>query len=123
MIRRPPRSTLFPYTTLFRSKLDGYRLRAAREEGEAKLVSRNGHDLTPAFPEIARAVAALPYEGLILDGELVVADDAGRPSFSRLQIRSKLSRLPAVKRAPVGMPATLYVFDLLAFEGYDGRPL
>src|SRR5258708_29978941 len=25
MIRRPPRSTLFPYTTLFRSLLDGYR--------------------------------------------------------------------------------------------------
>src|SRR3712207_8295987 len=24
MIRRPPRSTLFPYTTLFRSKLDKY---------------------------------------------------------------------------------------------------
>src|SRR2546426_6455416 len=24
MIRRPPRSTLFPYTTLFRSKIDGY---------------------------------------------------------------------------------------------------
>src|SRR2546422_6748102 len=28
MIRRPPRSTLFPYTTLFRS---GYSLRAVRE--------------------------------------------------------------------------------------------
>src|SRR3712207_9289708 len=25
MIRRPPRSTLFPYTTLFRSVLEGYR--------------------------------------------------------------------------------------------------
>src|SRR2546425_7302662 len=25
MIRRPPRSTLFPYTTLFRSKLDQHR--------------------------------------------------------------------------------------------------
>src|SRR2546422_7784753 len=24
MIRRPPRSTLFPYTTLFRSKLDNF---------------------------------------------------------------------------------------------------
>src|SRR5258707_7224004 len=24
MIRRPPRSTLFPYTTLFRSKIGGY---------------------------------------------------------------------------------------------------
>src|SRR3712207_7023883 len=27
MIRRPPRSTLFPYTTLFRSRLQGVRLR------------------------------------------------------------------------------------------------
>ena len=108
---------------LFELKLDGYRLRAAREDGEAKLISRNGHDLTAGFPEIARAVAALPYEGLILDGELVVADDAGRPSFSRLQIRSKLSRAPEVKRAAVETPATLYVFDLLAFEGFDVRPL
>src|SRR5256885_11839462 len=28
MIRRPPRSTLFPYTTLFRSLLEGYDLKA-----------------------------------------------------------------------------------------------
>jgi bifunctional non-homologous end joining protein LigD len=108
---------------LFELKLDGYRVRAAREDAEAKLISRKGHDMTAAFPEIARAVAALPYEGLILDGELVVADDAGRPSFSRLQARSKLSRLPEIKRAAVETPATFYVFDLLAFEGYDARPL
>jgi bifunctional non-homologous end joining protein LigD len=108
---------------LFELKLDGYRVRAAREDGEAKLVSRKGHDMTPAFPEIARAVAALPYEGLILDGELVVLDDAGRPSFSLLQNRAKLSRLGEVKRAAVETPATFYVFDLLAFEGFDVRPL
>src|SRR6266540_2106565 len=108
---------------LFELKLDGYRLRAAREDGEAKLVSRKGHDMTAAFPEIARAVAALPYEGLILDGELVVLDDAGRPSFNRLQNRARLSRLPEIKRAAVETPATFYVFDLLAFEGYDVRPL
>src|SRR5688572_32367816 len=44
MIRRPPRSTLFPYTTLFRSKgenacldqfLDGFGLRAWRRPLEA----------------------------------------------------------------------------------------
>jgi len=108
---------------LFELKLDGYRLRAAREDGEAKLVSRNGHDMTPAFPEIARAVAALPYEGLILDGEIIVADDAGRPSFNRLQNRARLSGLSLIKRAAVETPATFYVFDLLAFEGYDVRPL
>src|SRR5256886_8647050 len=30
MIRRPPRSTLFPYTTLFRSKTEVYRLARLR---------------------------------------------------------------------------------------------
>jgi bifunctional non-homologous end joining protein LigD len=108
---------------LFELKLDGYRVRAAREDGAAKLVSRKGHDMTAAFPEIAKAVAALPYEGLILDGELVVLDDAGRPSFSRLQNRARLSRIPEVKRAAVETPATFYVFDLLGVEGYDVRPL
>src|SRR2546422_7169688 len=43
MIRRPPRSTLFPYTTLFRSTilimLDAGRLMTARIEGETKLDS------------------------------------------------------------------------------------
>src|SRR3712207_7158211 len=41
MIRRPPRSTLFPYTTLFRSRTDGARvpgqarpLRAGAGEGD-----------------------------------------------------------------------------------------
>ena len=108
---------------VFELKLDGYRLRAARENGAAKLVSRKGHDMTAAFPEIARAVAALPYEGLILDGEIVVLDDAGHPSFNRLQNRARLSGLPLIKRAAVETPATFYVFDLLAFEGYDVRPL
>src|SRR5256885_11051666 len=32
MIRRPPRSTLFPYTTLFRSRSCALRLRARRHE-------------------------------------------------------------------------------------------
>src|SRR5690348_17449620 len=32
MIRRPPRSTLFPYTTLFRSWITGMRVRARRRQ-------------------------------------------------------------------------------------------
>src|SRR2546428_4858337 len=42
MIRRPPRSTLFPYTTLFRSKPTLYPLRTA----SGKLVTR-GWPLEP----------------------------------------------------------------------------
>src|SRR3989442_2179034 len=108
---------------LFELKLDGYRVRAAHEGGEARLVTRNGHDIAPAFPEISRALTALPYEGFSLDGELVVPDEAGRPSFQRLQNRAKVSRALEVRRAAVETPAVLYVFDLLAFDGYDVRPL
>jgi bifunctional non-homologous end joining protein LigD len=108
---------------VFEPKLDGYRIRAGREGGAPRLLTRNGHDLAAAFPEVARAVAALPYEGFVLDGELVVPDAAGRPSFERLQDRAGLRRTLEVRRAALESPAVLYVFDLLAFAGYDLRPL
>src|SRR4051812_49889481 len=40
MIRRPPRSTLFPYTTLFRSELD----RSFPGDGERDLDGAVGHE-------------------------------------------------------------------------------
>src|SRR2546425_4441955 len=42
MIRRPPRSTLFPYTTLFRSKIAREQF-SARFEGEARAISSLNH--------------------------------------------------------------------------------
>src|SRR5437868_9846569 len=46
MLRRPPRSTLFPYTTLFRSEISGYgiatdchHLTQPQPEGDAALTS------------------------------------------------------------------------------------
>jgi bifunctional non-homologous end joining protein LigD len=107
---------------LFEVKLDGYRMRAACEDGEPVLYSRKGLDYTESFPEIARAVKAIPFEGVILDGELVVLNESGRPSFNKLQARAKLGAREA-KRAAIESPATLYVFDVLAFAGYDLRKL
>jgi bifunctional non-homologous end joining protein LigD len=107
---------------IFEVKLDGYRMRAACQEGEPILYSRKGLAYTESFPEIARAVKAIPFEGVILDGELVVTNDAGKPNFNMLQARAKLGAREA-KRAAIETPATLYVFDLLAFGGYDLRKL
>ncbi len=107
---------------LFEVKLDGYRMRAACQDGEPILVSRKGLDYTESFPEIARAVKAISFEGVILDGELVVLNESGHPSFNKLQVRAKLGAREA-KRAAIESPATLYVFDVLAFEGYDLRKL
>src|SRR2546429_4579256 len=43
MIRRPPRSTLFPYTTLFRSRSSWWRARTPRRCSGARLPVRAGN--------------------------------------------------------------------------------
>jgi bifunctional non-homologous end joining protein LigD len=108
---------------LFELKYDGYRVLAARTPAGPLLLSRSGNDLTSRFPEVARAVSALPGEGVLVDGELVVLDAEGRPTFQGLQKRGQLTRRVDVERGAVERPATLYLFDLLAIAGHDLRPL
>ena len=108
---------------LFELKLDGYRLLAARGTGVPRLFSRNGNDLSSCFPEVSRAVASLPMHGLVLDGEVVALDEAGRPSFQRLQQRAKLTRGLDIRQAVIENPVTFFAFDLLAAEDFDLRPL
>ena len=108
---------------LFELKLDGYRLLACKRGGEALLLTRNGNDYTEVFPEVARAVQALPLDSCIVDGEVVVLDAGGIPRFSLLQQRGRISSPLDIKRAAVELPAVLYVFDLLSFEDFDVRPL
>src|SRR3712207_9464378 len=55
MIRRPPRSTLFPYTTLFRS--DPKQAEQPGEEPDRRHAERAEHDRNPAEPPRQRAVA------------------------------------------------------------------
>src|SRR5437867_9947605 len=70
MIRRPPRSTLFPYTTLFRSKGAAQRLlvQAHYSDGTIRDVTRlagfDSNDKEIAKVEIGRAQSELqsPYE-------------------------------------------------------------
>lgn len=102
-----PRDTAFTREGwLFELKLDGYRLIASKSKGEALLLTRNGNDYTEVFPEIARAVKALPVDDCIIDGEVVVCDAKGMPSFSMLQRRGALSSPIEIKRAAVELPAT-----------------
>jgi len=108
---------------VFEVKLDGYRMRAVKGDGAARLITRNGNDYSAAFPELIRALAALPYSSFVMDGELVILDDAGRPSFQRLQNRARVARAPDIRHAAVETPGTLYLFDLMALEGFDLRGL
>jgi bifunctional non-homologous end joining protein LigD len=114
---------------IFELKYDGFRLlaakRAAPDAGQppSVLLYRSGLDASRVYPDIARAVAALPYGSLVLDGEVAVGDENGRPTFQLLQRRAQLARAADIERAALELPATYFAFDLLALEEFDLRPL
>jgi bifunctional non-homologous end joining protein LigD len=108
---------------VFELKYDGYRIITGRAGTDVQLLSRNGNDMTRAFPEVEEAVARLCGERFILDGEVVVHDEAGRPSFQRLQKRARFLRPTDAHRSATDLPATVYVFDLLAWGDHDLRTL
>jgi bifunctional non-homologous end joining protein LigD len=123
MLAEPRQRPFSDPAWLFELKLDGYRLLATCASGAPRLFSRNGNDLSAGFPEVSRAVAALPLDGVVLDGEVVALDKSGRPSFQRLQQRAKLTRSLDIRQAGVDVPVTFFAFDLLAAEGFDLRSL
>src|SRR3989442_7365702 len=97
MIRRPPRSTLFPYTTLFRS--DTYQLEAA--QGLA------GADIFLDEPSVTGTENAL-MAAVAARGATVLRNAASRSEehTSELQSRPHLvCRLLLAKIKPMCMPA------------------
>ncbi len=53
----------------FERKLDGIRLLAFKQGSDVRLLSRNRLPQNAAYPAVARAVASLPVQDVILDGE------------------------------------------------------
>jgi bifunctional non-homologous end joining protein LigD len=91
-------------------KFDGYRIEARLDRGEVHLLTRNRQDWTHRFKPIADAVAALPADTALLDGELVVEDERGRSNFSLLQTDLKDGRSDRF---------VYWAFDLLYLDGRD----
>ncbi|MDQ1637399.1 MAG: bifunctional non-ous end joining protein LigD [Pyrinomonadaceae bacterium] len=90
-------------------KFDGYRMVCHLHRGKARFWSRNQKDWTEKFPNLSKALKALPVTAAILDGEVVVVDKAGRSSFQKLQQSMK------------GGAATFVfqIFDLIYLDGYN----
>jgi bifunctional non-homologous end joining protein LigD len=108
---------------LFEIKYDGVRVLAARDGARVALYGRAGQDFTVRYPEVVTALRALPVTRFVLDGEVVALDEAGRPSFQRLQNRMHLTRPADVERARSLVPVSAVFFDALALEGHDLRRL
>jgi bifunctional non-homologous end joining protein LigD len=103
----------------FEVKWDGVRAIAYSQPGRLRLESRNGNDVTPAYPELQALNGALGAHVAILDGEIIAFDAQGRPSFEALQPRMHQRGAGAVRRLMGSTPVTFVVFDLLWLDGHS----
>ncbi len=108
---------------LYELKIDGVRIVADKHARAVALRYRNGRAASSSYPEIARAVASLAPERVVLDGEVVAFDPEGRPSFQRILPRIQADRPFDVRAAMNEVPVSYLVFDLLALNDFDLRPL
>ena len=88
-------------------KWDGIRALGFVDGGRIRLVSRNGNDVTRRYPELRRLGEALGTHEVILDGEIVASDDAGRPSFERLQQRMHVESDSTIRRLVNEVPVVV----------------
>src|SRR2546426_2747876 len=89
MIRRPPRSTLFPYTTLFRSHLEARQRRKTQVEHQDIVVAA-GREAQPfgAVPDQVRVEAGFGQAALhVLSDGLVVFDDENLHPVGRYTLK------------------------------------
>jgi bifunctional non-homologous end joining protein LigD len=106
---------------LWEPKLDGYRVLAFIDDGGVTLRSRNGLDLSAQFPALVSELAKQGPHGMVVDGEIVVLDASGRPSFNALQNRAQLKTARGCAAADQSNPAVFFAFDLIHFAGVDLR--
>jgi bifunctional non-homologous end joining protein LigD len=106
---------------MWEPKLDGYRVLAFISEDGVKLRSRRGLDLSAAFPRLVTELGKQSVRGMILDGEIVAFDAAGKPSFNALQNRVQLKTEREITAADRNVPVAFYCFDLLHFAGINLR--
>ncbi|THG32355.1 ATP-dependent DNA ligase [Naasia lichenicola] len=106
----------------FEMKWDGIRALVEIDPGSepvVRLTSRNGNDLTKAYPELAAVAEAIGDHQAVLDAEIVALDRKGRPDFGRLQQRMNLTKSADIDRAAAQVPVVLMVFDLLELDGHS----
>ena len=103
----------------FEVKWDGMRIVAEVTADDVVLRSARGTDVTVTFPELDDLRNSVGEHAVVLDGEVVAFDEAGRPSFAKLQHRMHvMDRRDAAKRANE-TPVVLMLFDILWLDGVD----
>ena len=107
----------------FEIKWDGVRALGFLVDSTWSMQNRRVQDITPRYPELATIAEQLAGRSAVLDGEVVVMDEQGRPSFQRIQRRMTLTNRRMVEQRMRDTPVDFMVFDLLHLDGRCVRDL
>src|SRR5207245_687678 len=121
-VKQMPTTADVPDGLLYEPKWDGFRCIVFRDGDEIELGSRNERPLTRYFPELSDPLRRQLPARCVLDGEVVIATEAGGLDFEALlqRIHPAASRIQLLARQT---PASFVAFDLLAEGDEDLRPL
>ncbi|GAA1650472.1 ATP-dependent DNA ligase [Georgenia ruanii] len=98
-------------------KIDGIRVQVHRAGDDVAVFTRSLDDITDRVPELVELVAGLETDAVVLDGEAIALDAAGRPRPFQETGSRTMSRDGAALREQV--PLTAYFFDVLHLDGAD----
>lgn len=99
-------------------KFDGARIQVHRSGDDVKVFSRRLNEVTSAVPEVIESVRKMPGSDLILDGEVIALDPAGRPHSFQTTMR-RFGRKLNVDALRAELPLTPVWFDVLRADGTD----
>jgi bifunctional non-homologous end joining protein LigD len=111
LVEAPPKNA---NEWLYEIKFDGYRLLARIQKHKPRLFTRNGHDWTGKLKALSQTLARMKLPDGWYDGEIVVLDEQGLPSFQALQGAFDAARTSNI---------VYYLFDLPFCDGTDLRHL
>lgn len=103
----------------FEIKWDGIRAIAYKDHGAFWIETRQLIPALPRFPELASVARRIRSSQAVLDGEIVVPGDDGRPDFDAARARSAQGSARAILQAQREHPALFVAFDCLFLDGEE----
>jgi DNA ligase 1 len=100
----------------FEWKMDGARIQIHKGGEQVRIYTRALNEVTAALPEIVATVRALPAQVVILDGEAIAFDAAGRPHPFQITMR-RFGRRLHVEELRKELPIQAFFFDCLRVDG------
>jgi DNA ligase-1 len=89
-----------------------------RDGDKVRVFTRQLNDVTGSVPEIVAAVKRVRAQSVVLDGEAIVLDAAGKPRSFQTTMR-RFGRRLDVARLQQELPLSCFFFDVLCADGQD----